>query len=316
MQSTIIPKLRQIEETPLEPTLKAWQAAYADLIEHVQINNAREQAKISAVVVGWRATVCLIEVLDQIRTQHNMKVDDVQLIFVDNGGNQDLLEHVNDRADIIVSTTHNLGPSGGRNAGACYASAPVIAFVDDDAWIDQHYFERGLEHLEHPNVAAIRGRVLPKHHRYFTTLASHYDRGEHPVDDCLITEGASFIKQPIYLEVGGFANTLYGHEGIDLTHRIEQLGRHLRTVYMPDVVMYHDYYNGLGKFIKKSLNYNNLNSRVASRDESLEQFMDAYFSRTFTHRKRTLSEHVARTSLLASRHILQRCARWLRDTSK
>jgi glycosyltransferase involved in cell wall biosynthesis len=90
-----------------------------------------------------------------------------EVIVVDNNSTDDTRAEVERAiaagADVRYVLERNQGVSHARNAGIAAARAPLIAFVDDDVWVDDAWIEticRSFE--EHPDVDCIGGRVLPE----------------------------------------------------------------------------------------------------------------------------------------------------------
>lgn len=288
---------------------QAWLEHYEVLIDEVRRYKPLSSPKISVVVLGWRQQEPLLLALDHIRQQRGFGPQDCEIILVDNGGLQAIYPQLQTRLNTHVIMRGNVGPSVGRNIGFALASTPVVFSVDDDGLIAPDYCERALRYFEDPRVVAIRARITHRAHPYFTTLASHYDRGPRPVGDCLITEGAMALRRDAFISAGGFAEQLYGHEGIDLSFRLKRQDPTAKIIYAPDVVMAHDYMHDWSKFIRKNLTYRGINQSVAARDEELAVFMKDYFAQRFDHRKRGVDEEAARLTLMGLRAALRFAAK-------
>lgn len=61
----------------------------------------------------------------------------------------------------VLDNAKEAGLSGGRMTGAEYVTAPVIAFLDDDAVADPHWLEELLEAYKDPAVLGAGGPVEP-----------------------------------------------------------------------------------------------------------------------------------------------------------
>jgi glycosyltransferase involved in cell wall biosynthesis len=57
----------------------------------------------------------------------------------------------------VVASTHAKGLSGARNAGVAAATAPVVAFLDDDATADPSWLSRLVAPFEDPAVIGVGG---------------------------------------------------------------------------------------------------------------------------------------------------------------
>ena len=287
-----------------------WLARYEPLIRQTRRFVTHDQTPhVSIIAVGWRRPQALLQALDHARQQRGLTPAQLELILVDNGGLHDAYDEIARRVSVHVQLRVNARHCIGRNIGAALAQAPVLCFIDDDGLIRPDYAACALARLAEPGVVAVRSRIVAKDHRYFTTLASHYDRGQDAVEDCLVTEGSMAIWRDAFLQVGGFAEALFGHEGIDLTFRLKRRDPQARVLYAPDMIMAHDYMDGWVKFIKKSSHYSGINDALASRDPELERFMSDYFARRFTRQRARPDEALARLALLGTRALLQQLAR-------
>ena len=64
--------------------------------------------------------------------------------------------------DVRYLLEEKQGVSYARNAGIAAATAPIVAFLDDDVWVDQEWIENICHVFEqHPTIECIGGRVLP-----------------------------------------------------------------------------------------------------------------------------------------------------------
>jgi glycosyltransferase involved in cell wall biosynthesis len=83
------------------------------------------------------------------------------IVVVDN--NDVLLERAKREIDgaVVAPNTNVRGLCGGRMTGAELASAPVIAFLDDDAIADECWLEELLAGYENDRVLGVGGRIEP-----------------------------------------------------------------------------------------------------------------------------------------------------------
>jgi glycosyltransferase involved in cell wall biosynthesis len=267
-----------------------WRQRYAPLVEERIRHRERPNPKVSVVVVAWRSAEFIVECLDHIRDQNGLDDGDIEIILVDNGGLEAARDQFASRVDLEIRMVGNVRLCRARNTGVAWAGAPLLPNIDDDGLIEPDYFKNALYYFNNPDVVAIRSRIVAKDHPYFTTLASHYDRGGWPVEDCLVTEGSSLVRREPYVAVGGFAESLSGHEGIDLTYRLNKHQPTASVLYVPDAVMRHDYFDSWQKFTRKSLYYAGIDDSTADRSPQLARFMDAYFNRDFTRSRRPFDQ--------------------------
>jgi glycosyltransferase involved in cell wall biosynthesis len=62
----------------------------------------------------------------------------------------------------VVANAHAAGLAGARNSGAAQTTAPVIAFLDDDAHAARDWLERLLERYDDAAVLGAGGRIEPR----------------------------------------------------------------------------------------------------------------------------------------------------------
>jgi glycosyltransferase involved in cell wall biosynthesis len=286
-----------------------WRARYEPLIARAVERERPAAPRLSVVVVAWRSADFVVECVDHVLAQRGLSPGELEVVLVDNGGLEAAHAALSERVHLHLHMVDNVGLSIARNAGAAWARGPLIAYIDDDGLIAPDYCARGLAYFDDPQVAAVRSKIVAKEHPLFTTLAGHYDRGPVAVEDCLVTEGSMLTRRDLYIRLGGFAESLYGHEGIDLTFRIKSDDPAWRVLYVPDVIMAHDYCDGWPKFFKKNFRYSGIDDRVAARDPELEAFMQEYFARRFERDPLPTGRRLARLGLIAVRGALRLGAR-------
>lgn len=286
-----------------------WKARYAPVIES-EHGEPVDEAALTAIVVTWEGSAPhLRECLEAIERAKESFSGTLEVIIVDNAAPATLRDELSGLWDRWIRFQYNLRLSPARNLGVILASAPIVAFVDDDGLVAQDYFAKGLPYFDDPSIVAIRGRVVARDHPYFTTLAKHYDRGEEPIEEALVTEGASFLRRDAYIEAGGFPDEVTGHEGIALSYRLKRSNDEGRTIYAPDVVLHHDFLDSWRAFVKKVVGYEKSEQNYHEYSPDVAAFMDEYLTRSFPHRKLGLRKTLARTGLRTLRTALQKGAR-------
>ena len=287
----------------------SWRARYAPIIGGIYRPRHIDAPLLSVVIVAWNAAQHIVSCVDHVLAQRGLEPGDVEVVLVDNGKLDSVREDLMSRVHVAIEMAGNVGPSIARNVGVAWSRAPIVAFVDDDGMVAPDYCARTLVHFEDPTLAGVRAKIVAHEHPLFTTLAGHYDRGPVAVSECLITEGAAVVRREVFMDAGGFAEDLFGHEGIELTYRI--LARHpdLEVLYVPDLILAHDYCDGWSKFIKKNFRYSGVEDRIASSDPDLDAFMNAYFTRRFERDPLPPEQRLARLALIALRGALRLGAR-------
>jgi GT2 family glycosyltransferase len=180
--------------------------------------------------------------------------------------------------------------SQARNLAALRARGAVLLFLDDDCIVAEDWVERNVRALQEPGIGAVGARVRSpalaaqpatsgrwrvRTRTFFArctdfTNFGYYQHG-HRMDQPVA--GASMgVLRTAFAAVGGFDISLCTSEDMDLSFRLQKHG--YRTVYCPDIVVWHDHHRDtLGKF----LHYNytrglaaGLTTKIAHRDRGLK----------------------------------------------
>jgi len=177
---------------------------------------------ISVIIPTFNRAASLDALLGDVRNQSTSVAFEV--LVVDNGsvdGTRAVVErHAASDARIRYLHEQRPGASNARNTGVAAATAPILAFLDDDVRPRHDWVESvARAFVEHPEVDCIGGRVEPRWPcpppRWLTPahwppLAVQIARGTSKYIDrehasaCLIT--ANFAcRSAVFRELGGFA---------------------------------------------------------------------------------------------------------------
>jgi GT2 family glycosyltransferase len=212
-----------------------------------------EQFDISVVITTYNRSDLLSRALDSVLCQETGPVR-FEVIVVDNNSKDDTRRTVE---SLITSSNVPLkyifegrqGISQGRNAGIRNASAPIIAFTDDDVRVGPDWvasIRRAFD--EHPEADFIGGKILPRwkvapppwltrNHWWPLALLDYGDRpfyvsADNPI--CLPTANVSFRRE-VFDRVGLFSSAFSGREDHELLVRLWRAGR--KGLYMPNIVV-------------------------------------------------------------------------------
>ena len=290
-------------------TAEDWIKRYQPLVRDVKETSVPESPSLSVIVVAWNTAELAVEALDAIQAATTHCSGSVEIILVDNGGLDSVRSEIEERSHQTIRMVGNVNQCRARNYGAARARGPVLVFLEDDGVIQEDHLANTERWFNNEDMCAVRGRVLYKDHRYFTTLAGHYDLGSDPRDDCLVTEGNMAIRRDSYLTAGGFNEVLIGNEGIDLTYRLKLHDPGALVRYAPDLVLRHDFADGWAKFRRKFSHYAGIDKQLTQIDPALETFLAEYRKVPRPQRKLTADERVAHWFLTKLKKRLQRRAR-------
>lgn len=85
----------------------------------------------------------------------------VEIIVVDNASRDDRTRKVAQEAGVIYVREDRPGLDIARNSGVLHATAPIVAFTDDDVHLHPRWLERLVRALEDNDAMAVTGLVLP-----------------------------------------------------------------------------------------------------------------------------------------------------------
>ncbi|MFF2016109.1 glycosyltransferase family 2 protein [Paenibacillus sp. NPDC058177] len=107
------------------------------------------QPKVSIIVIVSDTEQYIEKCLDSLI---NQTIDEKEIIVVDDRSTTDirpLLQKYIDELQIkFIQLEEKLGPGGARNAGLLISTGKYIAFCDSDDWLDLHFYEVAVQHME------------------------------------------------------------------------------------------------------------------------------------------------------------------------
>jgi len=224
---------------------------------------------VSLVIVTYNAGEGLTRCLRSLELQSS---GDFECIVVDNGYADASTWSLFDVK--YVRLDRNYGPSYARNYGVGLARGDIVGFIDDDAEVADDFVAVITRAFKDFDTVGIRGRIRPKSSgNIYNIIPGHYDLGDQIVEAPLITEGNCAVRRGQFLSAGGFNPALFGHEGFDLSYRLAGKGKQL---YIPELVVYHDYVDNLGQLLRKHYRHGYNKRRFAERNEELTRYMRSF----------------------------------------
>lgn len=199
-----------------------------------------ESPKISVIIVSTAPNNKVLECLKLLKTEGK---EFAEIIFVSNGPSKDNFPHLNSYVNHYIQLKGNAGASHGRNAGALFANAPVVLFVEDDGVPEDGFIQSHIDIHKDKNIWSVRGVYIP-----FSNGASppHYFPSETPCIMPVNLEGNSSYKANPFYTVGGWEDRImYGHEGLELAYRLFKFDNdQSKQIYHPKPRLQHNYYHG------------------------------------------------------------------------
>lgn len=223
--------------------------------------------EVSVVVASYNAASTLPACIESILEQ---TYEPLELVVVDDGSNDQtptLLRSHPDRNRFLHLELSNGGPSRARNVGACHTHAPLLAFFDADCRIHPRCVEELVESLVSSGAASIGGAQLPpvdaspfglRVQRFFEALGfvSGYVQSAQGGGVRETSHNPScnvLYRRAVFAELGGFDETLWPGEDVDLDRRATTSG--YRHLFNPSAVVYHYRPSDLGAFRRMMTSY-------------------------------------------------------------
>jgi GT2 family glycosyltransferase len=202
------------------------------------------QPLVSVVVATYNRPARLVALLESLRSQ-TLPSDAFEVVVVDNGSaapTQELLAAASAGGELqlrVVRHTSTRGPAGARNAGWPVATAPLIAFTDDDCCADHRWLSAALEvHAAHPR-SVIQGRTEPNPSELaeegLFSRTVRVDGLGPQYETCNV-----FYPRAALQSLGGFVESFDpfpGGEDTDLAWRAIESG--WKTVFAPEARVFH-----------------------------------------------------------------------------
>ena len=164
--------------------------------------------------------------------------DHIEIVVVDNGSTDDSPE-IARRYGARVLSRPGLRVGACRNAGAEEAASQVLAFVDADHEVTQHWVLACIRAFQDPTTAA--AGYLCRAPEPGTWVQRMYDAlrarsgGRRDVE--WLGAGNMAIRRDVFLSIGGFDESLEACEDVQLCHDVRRAGH--RIVSEPDMGSVH-----------------------------------------------------------------------------
>jgi glycosyltransferase involved in cell wall biosynthesis len=209
---------------------------------------------VSVIVPTFNRSASVGALLDDLSAQQAADLT-WEALIVDNGSSDDTRAVVEGKVRTDSRFRYILesrpGASHARNAGIAAASAPILAFIDDDVRPRRDWIAAiAAAFTAHPEVDCIGGRVEPRWPRtpprwltsaHWAPLALQIGRGSSRYLDrdhasaCLVT--ANFAcRAAVFREIGGFSPAFMRDEDREFNLRMWRAGK--RGMYVDTVGAY------------------------------------------------------------------------------
>lgn len=189
--------------------------------------------QVAVVLPAYNGARYIKEALDSVFAQ---TFRDFEVICVDNGSTDDtrsILEGYGERIRVVPLA--NCGPGGGRNEGVRKATAPYIAFLDQDDYWYPRKLERQVAALDAERDAVLvlcnsdrmdaEGRLL----QVGATLAERATMRAFPLGRLMESDhllpSTILVRRDAFERAGMYDAELRGFEDFDLCARLKREGR-------------------------------------------------------------------------------------------
>ncbi|MBD2028211.1 glycosyltransferase [Leptolyngbya sp. FACHB-711] len=190
---------------------------------------------ITVAIPTYRRSEQLLRTLRQI--QQCVPQPDEIIVHIDNNDSdtESVLQSHEFTNVVIIKSSIQVGPGGGRNIAIVRAKHSIVASFDDDSYpIDSDYFARLIQLFEMFPKAAVIGSAIFHQNEMITA------------DEYTATWAADFVgcgcayRKEVFLQTKGYVPLplAYGMEETDLSLRLHHLG--WGTLYSPWLRVFHD----------------------------------------------------------------------------
>lgn len=213
------------------------------------MTDRRGAPEVTVVVPTYQRVDLLRRLLPSLEV---LAGEGVEVIVVDDGSRDATPELLAEQSWAVVVSQANAGAAAARNAGWRRATAPIVAFLDDDCLPDPGWPTGLLPAFEDPQVVGVGGRIRSTGASWldaFVEVERLVDHGRDLGDgvDYLVTANAAFRVEAL-VAVEGFDDGFPGAAGedVDLSWRLRAAGgrlvrsevgvRHEHRTSVPDIL--------------------------------------------------------------------------------
>lgn len=182
-------------------------------------------------------------IVNCLRSINNQTYKNIEIIIVDNASNDRTQEISHQYTELVFSK----GPerSAQRNFGVRMARGEFILYLDADMILSEKVIEHCVDKVNNdPNVIALYISEIVLGNSYFSRVR----RFERSFYDGTVVDCARFIDRKVFLEIGGFDETMSGPEDWDLDKRLRNVGA-IKLITTP--ILHNEVEFNLRKYLSK-----------------------------------------------------------------
>ncbi|MCG3121601.1 MAG: hypothetical protein ALAOOOJD_04785 [bacterium] len=195
--------------------------------------------QVSFVIIGRNEEKQLAACINSL-LQINYPAAQKEIIFVDNNSTDQSLEIARRFPIKVISLKQQPATPGlARNAGLQAATGDYLHFVDGDMTVDPEWLNAALPAFADERVAAVVGR-LREVHPHKSLYNEFFDLGwkTAPVGEISSPGGGGMFRVAVLRELGGYDDSLFGAEEIDLGYRLRR--HNCKIIRIPQLMAHHD----------------------------------------------------------------------------
>jgi len=231
-------------------------------LEQIGVSEMKTHPSISVIIPVYNRPDDISTCLDSLLRLDYPK-GDIEIIVVDDASTDETPEVVSRYPVKLITNPINRQAPYCRNLGAETARGEILAFIDSDCLADRTWLRELVPTFKDPEIAAVGGIVDSYFHKRpldrYEQVCSSLKMGLWPkrsadnnpffyVPSCNL-----LVRREVFLQAGGFDESLVVGEDVDLCWRIRCHGFHID--YLPSGRVLHKHRNKVGAFCKRRFDY-------------------------------------------------------------
>jgi glycosyltransferase involved in cell wall biosynthesis len=181
---------------------------------------------LSVIIPAWNEEKRVGQAVDSLKhaaeVYQRQRGCEAEIIVVDNNSKDRTADVARQHgARVVFEPVNNIGKA--RNAGAKVAKGKYIAFCDADNQVTENLLVLIHDHLEDPKIAGGGTWIEPANHNlkidFFYFVWGIYVRSSG------VGVGMMHARKDDFWSFGGFDETIYAAEDVQLAYSLKQLGK-------------------------------------------------------------------------------------------
>jgi glycosyltransferase involved in cell wall biosynthesis len=249
--------------TTLERKAKPALTNVRKTFNQMPFSNNKQWPKISVILCSYNGSATIRDTLEGLK---RLSYQNFEVIVVNDGSTDNTRDLVNEYNVKLIDTS-NLGLSSARNTGYSAATGSIVAYIDDDAYPDQHWLYYLASAYEISDFVAVGGpNIAPPADGKTAECVANSPGGPCHV---LLTDNIaehipgcnmSFLKSTLEA-IGGF-DTQFKTAGddVDICWKIQKHG--WKIGFHPTALVWHHSRNSLSAYWKQQKDYGEAESML------------------------------------------------------